>query len=47
MENIIRQETGVEEIAEIAFWKTLNKMGLSTEQIKSTFTCTSTNSQYL
>ncbi len=43
MENIIRQTIGVNdvdvpEIAEIAFWKTLNKMGLSTVQSKATVT---------
>lgn len=40
MENIMRQNIGtnVEEIAEIAFWKTLNKMGLTDTQIRSTVT---------
>jgi len=35
MENIIRQSglEGIEEIVEIAFWKTLKKMGLTMEQV--------------
>jgi len=43
MENIIRQEIGinggvVEEIAELAFWKTLNKLGLVEADYKSVVT---------
>lgn len=34
-ENIIRQQIDVPEIAEIAFWKTLKKFGMTTEEIKS------------
>jgi hypothetical protein len=45
MENIIRQtiginETQIEEIVELSFWKLLNKMGLDAQAIKDTFTFT-------
>lgn len=44
MENIIRQdisddgENVVEEVTELAFWKTLNKLGLVSDDVKATFT---------